>query len=140
MKRKVKINHRRLIRISLFNFFNSKEQENGAAEPTKVRTIKVKFNSKVEDNETAPVKAKAEITAPIKGLLKKRAEPSKANGIKVASATNGADKKPANGKKAKFEEKITEINSKKRKLEKLQLDLEQSDEESDDDIAKHIFR
>jgi len=120
--------------------FNSKEQENGAAEPTKVRTIKVKFNSKVEDNETAPVKTKAEITAPIKGLLKKRAEPSKANGIKVASVANGADKKAANGKKAKFEEKITEINSKKRKLEKLQLDLEQSDEESDDDIAKHIFR
>lgn len=94
-----------------------------------VRTTKVKFNSKVEDNETCPPKNKKEITIPIKGLLKKT------NG----NATNGAVEKPKSVKRAMIETKIKNENATKRKLEKMQLDLEDSDADDDDNIAKHIF-
>lgn len=93
----------------------------------------MKFNSKVEDNETAPPKqTQNTIQKPIKGLLKKR-EDTKENGNKVA--------KVQGGKKAQLEAKLEKTNSLKRKAEKLELDLEESEEEDDEDnIAKHIFR
>ena len=104
-------------------------------EVTSVRKTTIRFNSKVEDNETAPVKTKADIKAPIKGLLKKRLEPA----VNGKAVTNGKKTVASNGK-AKVEEKIKIVNAKKRKLEKMELDLEQSDEEDADNIAKHIFR
>ncbi len=73
-------------------------------------------------------------------MLKKRDDQSNGNTTKVATSKNGADKKATNGKKAQLEEKITVVNAKKRKLEKMQLDLEQSDEEEEDNIAEHIYR
>lgn len=72
---------------------------------------------------------------PIKGLLKKRND--------GAAVTNGKPvngEKKSNGVKAVIEEKIRVTNAKKRKLEKLQLDLEDSDEDNEDNIAKHIYR
>jgi len=103
-----------------------------AAAVKKERVVKVKFNSTVEDNETAPPKTQNKIQKPIKGLLKKR-EDTKENGAKVVT-------KVKSGKKVELEAKLEKSNSLKRKAEKLELDLEESEEEDDEDnIAKHIF-
>ena len=49
--------------------------------------------------------------------------------------------KVKSGKKVELEAKLEKSNSLKRKVEKLELDLEESEEEDDEDnIAKHIFR
>ena len=100
----------------------------------KHKTTRVKFNSKVEDNETAPVKEKSEVKMPIKGLLKKRD-----NTVSNGKMANGG-KKSINQKKVEVEDKIKKSHAVKRKLEKMELDLEASDEEDENNIAKHIYR
>jgi hypothetical protein len=76
-----------------------------------------------------------EIKMPIKGLLKKAN-----NNFAVANGTSVNGEKKVNGVKAAIEEKIRVTNAKKRKLEKMQLDLEESDEDDENNIAKHIYR
>lgn len=106
------------------------EKEAVAVKP---KTTRVKFNSRVEDNETAPVKEKSELKMPIKGLLKKR------DTVSNGKMANG-DKKSINQKKVEIEDKIKKSHAVKRKLEKMELDLEVSDEEDENNIAKHIYR
>ena len=129
-----------LARLILF-YFNQEHRSDDSTGPKKKREIKVKFNLNREEsdavaNESNNKKLKLdngneqlEIKKPMKGLLKKPKEVEKEE---KPAATNG---KKANGVKEVALE--TNGNSKKRKL---QLDLDASDgENSEDDIAKHIF-